>query len=116
MTCRDDQTGDIYYREQGYAGTGQGRNNPDAQGQTSVGPLPRGEWQMTGDWYYSTNTGQNTMVVSPLDGNECIDTDRECDTFRLHGNNIEDDASEGCIVLPLNRTDIRLNEIIEVIR
>ena len=114
--CVDDRTGDTYYREQGYAGTGTGRNNPDAQDQVSVGPIPRGTYRLVGDWHNSRNTGKNTMVLRPADPNQnpCAGTERDCDTFRIHGNNAANDASHGCVVLPPNRTRIRPGETLVV--
>lgn len=115
MVCVNDQTGQEYYREQGYAGRGSGRNNPAAQGQVGIGPLPRGEWETRGNWYDSPNTGRNTIRLSPLPGNECLKTTRDCDSFRIHGDNARHDASRGCVVLPPNRTIIPSGEIVEVI-
>jgi hypothetical protein len=100
MICIDEKTGQTYYDEKGYAGKGLGTNNPNAQGQKSVGPLPRGDWTMTGDWYDSPNTGRNTIMLKPQPGNECSSTGRDCRSFRIHGDNGKGTASEGCIVLP----------------
>ena len=102
-----------YYDEFGYAGTGAARNNPDMQGVKYVGPIPRGAWMYTGTPYWSRWTGKNTMQLAPLSGNECSPP-RDCDTFRIHGNNARNDASEGCIVLPPNRITIPSNEVIYV--
>jgi hypothetical protein len=115
MTCTNDQTGEVYYDREGYAGTGTGRNNPEAQDQRNVGPIPRGEWVVDGELYNSPNTGRNTARLTPLPGNECEETGRDCTSFRMHGNNEENDASEGCIVLPPDRTIIPEGEIIEVV-
>ena len=115
MVCVNDETGEEYYRESGYAGRGEGRNNPNAQGIEFAGPIPRGRWLFDGDWFNSGITGRNTARLVPLEGNECEDTNRQCDTFRIHGNNAENDASEGCIVLPPNRTLIPPGEVIEVV-
>ncbi len=115
ISCTNAQ-GQPYYNEQGYAGTGNGRNNPNAQAQQSVGPLPRGQWQVNGPWRNSPNTGRNTITLTPLSGNECLSSGRDCSSFRIHGNNRRNDASHGCIVLPPNRTTIPPGEIIEVVR
>jgi RHS repeat-associated protein len=113
ISCTD-AVGQNYYKASGYAGTGKGRNNPDFQGQASIGPLPRGNWQVTGDWYNSPNTGRNTIRLTPMPGNECAATTRDCSSFRIHGNNARNDASHGCIVLPLNRTIIPPGEVVRV--
>jgi RHS repeat-associated protein len=115
MTCTDDSTGQTYYSESGYAGTGTGRNNPNAQGQQSVGPLPQGPWRVTDHWYNSPNSGRNTIRLTPLPGNQCASTGRDCRSFRIHGNNARNDASHGCAVLPPNRTQIPSGEIIYVV-
>jgi len=56
------------------------------------------------------------MKLMPLRGNECFNTNRDCDTFRMHGDNKYKDASQGCIVLPADRTKIKRGEIIEVVK
>lgn len=106
-----------YYSTQGYSGTGEGRNNPDAQDESYSGPIPRGVWVATGGWHYvpKPGPGQNVMNLDPLNpGGDCFGTGRECDTFRLHGNNAANDASEGCVVLPADRTIIPSGETVEV--
>jgi uncharacterized protein RhaS with RHS repeats len=102
-----------YYDELGYSGTGDGRNNPEMQGVPNVGPIPQGPWMFTGSPYRSPNTGNNTMRLTPLSGTAC-GPPRDCDTFRIHGNDAENDASTGCVVLPLNRIRIPTNEVIFV--
>jgi len=113
MICINDQTGQQYYNETGYSGTGEGRNNPAMQDVPNVGPIPRGPW-LVGTPYNSPNTGPNTIPLAPLPDNECFGTQRDCSSFRGHGNNAENDASTGCIVLPPNRT-IPPGEIIFVV-
>lgn len=115
MTCVNDQTGQEYYNEHGYSGTGQGRNNPDMQDVPNTGPIPRGSWE-AGSPYNSPNTGPNTIPLTPLQDNECHDTERYCNSFRAHGNNARNDASHGCIILPPNRIQIPRGEIIDVVR
>jgi hypothetical protein len=114
MVCQNNTTGAVYYSEQGYAGTGSGRDNSSAQGQQNVGPIPRGDWR-TGSPYNSPNTGTNTIALTPMPGNSCPSTGRDCSSFRAHGNNAANDASHGCIILPPNRTNIPPGEIIRVI-
>ena len=104
-----------YYDETGYAGKGTGRNNPDMQDVPFVGPLPRGPW-VTGSPYDSPNTGRNTIPLTPTRTNTCPSTPRQCNTFRMHGNNRTNDASEGCIILPPNRTQIPPGEVVFVVR
>jgi len=122
MVCIDDQTGQQYYNGQGYSGTKDGRNNPDAQDEENIGVIPEGSWQLEGNWYNDPSRvghkglGRNVMRLRPLPGNECLKAKkRACNTFRIHGNNQANDASEGCIVLPPDRTRIHLNETINVV-
>ncbi|CAG1065975.1 Putative deoxyribonuclease RhsC [uncultured bacterium] len=115
MTCVSDQTGVKYYNETGYSGTGAGRDNPNMQAVPNVGPIPRGSWEI-GSPYTSSNTGRNTIPLTPLTGNECFNTGRDCNSFRAHGNNKQNDASHGCIILPPNRDQIPPGEVVEVVR
>ena len=118
MICTDDKTSKVYYVGLGYSGarSGYGYNNPEMQGEKGVGPITRGQWQMEGNWYKHPDLGKNTIKLVPLAGNECYNTNRDCDTFRMHGDNRIKDASKGCIVLPADRTKIKKGEIIEVVR
>src|SRR5207253_10810058 len=82
----------------------------------SWSPIPQGRWQMTGDWYNKKpRPGMNIMNLTPMPGNSCFATTRDCDTFRLHGDSTSHPgaASEGCIILPPNRIDIPLDDAIE---
>lgn len=113
MVCVN-ASGEAYYDQTGYSGTGAGRNNPGMQGVPNVGPIPAGSWTV-GRTYNSGNTGPNTMTLAPQPGNSCENTPRACNTFRAHGNNRANDASEGCIILPPNRTEIPEGETIDVV-
>jgi RHS repeat-associated protein len=116
MICVNDQTGQQYYNEIGYAGTGRGWNNPDMQGVPFIGPIPRGKWKVEGNPYKSPITGRNTIRLTPLQDNECQNMERDCKSFRIHGNNKRNDASLGCIIMPENRIQIPRGEIIDVVR
>jgi hypothetical protein len=107
--------GNPFYDETGYSGNGPGRNNPDAQDEPYQGPIPQGGWRMTGDWYNKKpGPGRNIMNLNPLPGNACFDTDRDCNTFRMYGDNATGTASEGCIILPPNRINTPLDDTIWV--
>ncbi len=80
----------------GYAGTGDGRNNPATDDQPNVGPLPKGAYFM-GEPHKSKKTGNYTLDLTPDPQNDMHHQDK----FRIHGNNSDHDASTGCIVLPL---------------
>jgi hypothetical protein len=81
----------------GYSGAELGKNNPAMQAARGVGPIPRGQWTMTGV-ENGGPTGPFTIVLSP-----CTATDT-CgrSAFRIHGDSIAHPgtASHGCIILP----------------
>lgn len=82
----------------GYSGNGDGLNNPAAQQQEGVGPIPRGAWTI-GDWF--NDVGGKGPVVAHL--TPAAETETFGRTgFMIHGDNakLNHTASEGCIVLP----------------
>lgn len=87
----------------GYAGFKEGRNNPDADHQQALGPIPRGFWRI-GAVYDSRRVGPRTIPLYKLDGDpgDDIDSVTGRSAFRIHGDNSRGDqsASRGCIVLP----------------
>lgn len=102
MTWRWDQssgemTRDGSFISKGYAGRGNGKNNPSMQAAVGVGPIPRGLWKMI-DMRDSPNTGRMTIVLEPMAGTDT----KGRSAFRIHGDSIADPgtASHGCIVLP----------------
>lgn len=81
----------------GYSGAADGKNNPSMQAAVNVGPIPAGQWTMTGV-EEGGPTGPFTIVLAPCEG-----TDTEGRTaFRIHGDSIAHpgEASHGCIILP----------------
>ena len=117
MLCKDDNTGEPYYNASGdnsYSGAGSHKNDPASQGLDSQGPIPEGDWQLTGAWFTHPHAGRNTIRLKPLEGNQCFSTKRKCNTFMLHGDNSDHTASEGCIIQPPKRIKIRPGEIITV--
>ena len=113
--CSNSQFGSSpFYNEQGYSGTGAGRNNPAFQDTPGLGPIPRGGWKYVGKPYKHPRTGRNTMRLTPLPDNECR-RPRDCSSFRMHGNNRQNDASHGCIILPPNRIQIPSGEVVFVV-
>lgn len=81
----------------GYAGRGKGINNPAAQGEVGIGPVPRGHWRI-GEPYDSDNTGRYTLALVPQPGTDTLGRSQ----FRIHGDNskLNQSASHGCIILP----------------
>ena len=99
MVCTDD-TGQRVVDAQCYAGRGIGKNDPDWQDVTNVGPITRGDWDIgTSE---DRGTGPVTLPLTPQWGNDIFDTSRDPDTFLIHGDNINNpgNASKGCIVCP----------------
>lgn len=81
----------------GYAGTGDGRNNPDMQNVPFVGPLPQGQYTIGNPFNYTGGTGPYSMRLTPNSANDMFGRNG----FLIHGNNAINDASHGCIVCPL---------------
>ena len=79
----------------GYSGTGKGRNAPAMQAVAGVGPIPKGVWKI-GPAYHHPVLGVLTMDLEPMPGTDTFGRS----LFRIHGNDAENDASHGCIILP----------------
>lgn len=79
----------------GYSGKGACRNEPSAQAIKGNGPIPRGLYtiERVED---SLHTGPFTIVLTPDGRNQMFGRA----AFRIHGDDNEHDASEGCIILP----------------
>ena len=88
-----------------YSGAfGDSQNNPKCCGDVDCGPIPPGNWNMTGIGD-DPKTGPNTIVLAPADAetlNSVKALGRDPFSFRIHGDDIEDPGhgSEGCIVAP----------------
>lgn len=87
-------THDGTFEGTGYSGTGPGRNNPIMQAVENVGPIPQGTYQI-GPSYDDPHLGPCVMHLDPING---TDTHGRS-AFRIHGNNIDNDASHGCVIL-----------------
>jgi hypothetical protein len=81
----------------GYSGCDGGKNNPSAQGQKCVGPIPTGAWTI-GEVFNSAAKGPVVMRLLPATTTETFGRDG----FMIHGDSIAHpgEASEGCIILP----------------
>jgi hypothetical protein len=79
----------------GYAGTGPGRNNPDMQDVRMTGPIPRGIYRIGAPENHK-RTGPHSIRLTPDPTNEMYGRS----AFLIHGDNKENDASNGCIILP----------------
>lgn len=78
---------------QGYSGTGEGRNNRSQEGVPNVGPIPRGKYKI-GKARRHKSLGPLVMNLDPV-GHDALGRS----AFRIHGDNLRGDASEGCIIL-----------------
>ena len=77
----------------GYAGHGEGTNDPAMESIANIGPLPKGRY-LIGLPYHHPKLGPLTMNLTPDIDNVMYDR-RD---FRIHGDNDAHDASHGCIV------------------
>lgn len=78
----------------GYSGTGAGRNNPHFQNVQNVGPIPQGDYSI-GDSYDDPHLGPCVMHLDPLPDTNTFGRS----LFRIHGNDAQNDASHGCVIL-----------------
>ena len=79
----------------GYSGCGEGRNAPGMQAVPNVGPIPQGQYTI-GQAYNDPNLGPCVMHLDPTPDTNTFGRS----LFRMHGNNINNDASHGCIIMP----------------
>jgi Protein of unknown function (DUF2778) len=80
----------------GYSGNGVGKNNPEMERISNVGPIPRGRYRI-GKPYTDEKLGPIVMHLDPFP--ETDDFGRSL--FRIHGDSIDHpgNASDGCICL-----------------
>lgn len=83
---------------EGYSGNGDGKNNPGLERAHNLGPIPRGIYEMTATVEHS-RLGPFAIELTPNIGNQMFGRSG----FWVHGDSVErpGDASDGCIVLPL---------------
>src|SRR5579862_2345402 len=82
----------------GYSGAGEGKNNPSLQNVHNVGPIPRGDWSITGPPVNTEDHGPFVLRLNPVAGTETFSRSG----FLMHGDSKEHPgcASEGCVILP----------------
>ena len=94
-------SGQIFYRGAlvgtGYAGFGEGVNNPEDEAIPNVGPIPAGLYTI-GPCFTHPKAGPMTMRLTPLEGTNTFGRDG----FLIHGDTASMDhtASHGCIIMP----------------
>jgi hypothetical protein len=81
----------------GYAGHGEGKNNPAMESVKMVGPLPKG-FYVIGKPTDNPHTGPYSIPLYPKMGNNMFGRS----AFMIHGDSISNPgtASNGCIILP----------------
>jgi len=81
----------------GYAGHGEGKNNPSMERIHDIGPLPKGTYYI-GKVIDSPHTGPFTIILIPDKDNKMYGRG----DFRMHGDSIKEPgtASNGCIIMP----------------
>lgn len=82
----------------GYSGANEGKNNPAMEDVPDVGPIPRGDWTISGPPADSKDHGPYVLRLTPAASTETYGRSG----FLMHGDSKEHPggASHGCIVLP----------------
>ena len=82
----------------GYSGAGEGKNNPDMQSVRNVGPIPQGDWTITGPPANTPEHGPYVLRLTPKDQTETFGRSG----FLMHGDSksAPGAASHGCIIMP----------------
>lgn len=88
---------DGIYKAHGYAGNGEGKNNPAMQAAVNVGPLPVGRYEIIGPPYNTVSHGPFVLRLSPHIGTDTHGRGG----FLIHGDSKTHpgSASRGCIIL-----------------
>lgn len=100
------QTGDLINNRgeivgSGYSGHGDGRNNPDMETSKSHGPIPRNYYRIL-EPGNTKRHGPYVMTLDPKPGSNMHGRSG----FLIHGNNLTNDASLGCIILDRATRDL----------
>jgi len=82
----------------GYSGAGEGKNNPPMQPVPNVGPIPAGDWTISGPPLNTVEHGPYVLKLNPSAETETFGRTG----FLMHGDSKENPgaASKGCIILP----------------
>jgi hypothetical protein len=96
----DNQTGETTSVGTGYAGHGEGVNNPNMQNVPNTGPIPQGTYTIDPQQNNTTGSGTSlpaSMRLTPKDGTNTFGRGG----FLIHGDNKRKNksASEGCVIL-----------------
>lgn len=88
-------THDGVFEGTGYSGTGKGRNNNAAQGVPNLGPIPIGQYVIGPAYDEVPGLGPCVMHLDAYPSTNTFGRS----LFRIHGDNVNHDASHGCVVL-----------------
>lgn len=82
----------------GYSGAGEGKNNPEMQSVRNIGPIPQGEWTITGPPVNTADHGPYVLRLNPKDETETFGRSG----FLMHGDSksAPGTASHGCVIMP----------------
>jgi Protein of unknown function (DUF2778) len=82
----------------GYSGSGEGKNNPQLERAPNVGPIPAGDWTISGPPANTAEHGPYVLKLNPSEETETFGRDG----FLMHGDSKEHPgaASKGCVILP----------------
>ena len=89
------QDGEVVGR--GYSGFDNGKNNPAMQAVHDVGPIPQGEWTITGPPFNTAEHGPFVLRLEPASATNTFGRSG----FLMHGDSIHapGTASRGCIIM-----------------
>ena len=81
----------------GYSGFDNGKNNPAMQAIHDVGPIPQGEWSITGPPFNTPEHGPFVLRLEPASRTNTFGRSG----FLMHGDSIHapGTASRGCIIM-----------------
>ena len=80
----------------GYAGHGEGRNNPAMEQVRNVGPIPAGLYRIENPILRHPMLGPIAIPLTPAYESQMFGRSH----FYCHGDNATHDASLGCIIMP----------------
>jgi hypothetical protein len=82
----------------GYSGANAGKNNPEMETVHNVGPIPRGNWTISGPPIDTQDHGPYVLALKPTANTNTFGRSG----FLMHGESIESPgcASQGCVILP----------------
>jgi hypothetical protein len=101
MWTNAEKTGDLMHGgekiDTGYSGCDQGKNNPDMQAVFDVGPIPQGDWTISGLPVNTAEHGPFVLTLTPANGTAAFGSSG----FLIHGHKIgaPGTASKGCNIL-----------------